>query len=184
MEAIEAIRLLENKLSELKAAYDKYFSGIEKIEPTGLRNEVQRIVRRMSTLPITNTAVKFKRDNLIAQYNSYSQYWNKTLRQIEDGTYSRDLFKIQLKDREMTPAQRPKQEPTPPPRGKFDSVFKELVSTKKRLGESTNNLNYKTFEENLGKQSEAIKKKFKVSNVDFIVEEKGGKTVLKAVPKK
>jgi len=176
---------LEKKLGELRAAYDKYFSGIERIEPTGLRNEVQRLVRRISTLPITNTAVKFKKDNLIAQYNSYNLYWNKILRQIEDGTYSRDLFKIKLKDMGMTPPQRPKQEPpTPSPAGKFDSVFKELVSTKKRLGESTNNLNYKTFEENLGKQSEAIKKKFKVSNVDFIVEEKGGKTVLKAVPKK
>lgn len=179
---------MESKLGDLRTAYDKYFAGIERIEPTGLKNEVQRLVRRISTLPITNTAVKFKRDNLIAQYNSYSLYWNKILRQIEDGTYSRDLFKIKLKDRGMTPPQRPRQEPPtpppPPPAGKFDSVFKELVSTKKKLGENTNNLNYKTFEENLGKQSEAIKKKFKVSSVDFIVEEKGGKAVLKAVPKK
>jgi hypothetical protein len=182
------MRLLENKIGELRTAYDKYFAGIERIEPTGLKNEVQRLVRRMSTLPITNTAVKFKRDNLIAQYNSYSLYWNKILRQIEDGTYSRDLFKMQLKERGITTPQRPRQEPPTPtpssPGGKFNSVFKELVTTKKKLGENTNSMNYKTFEENLSKQSEAIKKKYKVSSVDFVVEEKSGKAVIKAVPKK
>jgi hypothetical protein len=189
MEAEEEIRLLEKRLSDLKVEYEKYFTGIERIEPAKLRDEVQRLVRRVGTFHINNTALRFKRDNLIAQFNSYNQYCNRILKKIEDGTYSRDLFKMNLKARMKTqqpPSPHPSspQGKSPPSGGEYDSVFKKLISTKEKLGESTKNMNYSIFEDNLKKQSEAIKKKYSVSRVDFEIEQKNGKAIIKAVPKK
>jgi hypothetical protein len=201
MEPMEQIRLLEGKLADLKAEYDKYFSGVERIEPTRLKGEVQRIVRRLSTLYVNNTAIRFRKDNVIAQYNSYNQYWNRILRQIEEGTYVRDIFKADYRDRIKSmnsQASRPTPESggapgapgekaaRPPGSGKreFDGVFTNLLKTKEKLGESTANINYDVLSSNLKKQSDAIKKKYGVSRVDFAVEEKDGKAIIKALPKK
>jgi hypothetical protein len=108
MESSDEISLLEAKLNELKVAYDKYFAGVDRLEPARLREEVQRMVRRAGTLYISNTGLKFKRDSIVAQFNTHTQYWNRILKQIEDGTYSRDLFKMRLKERSTTTSPPPK----------------------------------------------------------------------------
>jgi hypothetical protein len=222
MGEIEEIQQLEARLNELRVAYEKYFAGVEKLEPIRLRNEVQKIVRRTGTFFITNTGLKFKRDSLIAQFNTLTQYWNRVLKQIEDGTYQRDIFKMRLKDRERgvaapqtpaprttpaaaaptagtgkvgaeggpiaptvpgkTPAAGPPAKSSPEKPGEYDNVYQSLVAAKKRLGEPTENISYNALEWSLKTQAEAIKKKFKASRVDFTVEVKDGKPVIKAVP--
>jgi hypothetical protein len=206
----EEIQQLEARLSELRVAYEKYFAGVEKIEPARLRDEVQKMVRKAGTLYISNTGLKFKRDSIIAQFNTLTQHWNRVLKQIEDGTYQRDIFKMRLKDKERgaagapssaprtasetgsaaaasakggpVPAGKPKNSGPPEKPGEFDSVYRSLVAAKKRLGEPTDNISYNALEWSLKKEAEAIKKKFKASRVDFTVEVKEGKPVIKAVP--
>ena len=178
---------LEKKLNELKTEYDKYFSGIERIEPVRLRDEVQRMIRQAGTWHITNTATKFKRDNLVAQFNSYTQYWNRILRRIEEGTYERDVFKMKLKEQSRTVNPSQPASPGPSKRtsgGGYDSVYDDLMNARKKAGISTNSMDRSAFEESLSRQSETIKKKYGVSRVDFVVGEKDGKPIIKAVPKK
>jgi uncharacterized coiled-coil DUF342 family protein len=187
MDPIQEIAQLEKKLNQLKTEYDKYFAGIERIEPSRLRDEVQRIIRQAGTWHITNTGMKFKRDNLIAQFNSYTQYWNRILRRIEEGTYERDVFKMKLKEQAgpLNPLQPAASTPAEKNSGDgYDSVYKELMSARKKAGISTNSMDRRAFEENLKRQSESIKKKYGASRVDFVVGEKDGKPVIKAVPKK
>jgi hypothetical protein len=187
MDISRHMALLEKKLNELKTEYDKYFSGIERIEPSRLRGDVQRMIRQAGTWHITNTALKFKRDNLVAQFNSYTQYWNRILRRIEDGTYERDVFKMKLKERSgpLNPSKPAAADPSKGSSGAgFDSVYNALMSARKKAGVSTNSMDRAAFEENLRRQSEVIKKKYGASRVDFVVGEKDGKPVVKAVPKK
>jgi len=187
MDITQQMAQLEKKLNQLKTEYDKYFSGIERIEPVRLRDEVQRIIRQVGTWHITNTALKFKRDNLVAQFNSYTQYWNRILRRIEEGTYERDVFKMKLKEQSG-----PVNSSKPASSGTsknlsgdgYDSVYNDLMSARKKAGVSTNSMDRRAFEENLRRQSETIKKKYGASRVDFVVGEKDGKPVIKAVPKK
>lgn len=184
MDITQQMARLEKKLAELKTEYDKYFTGVERIEPSRLRDEVQRLIRQAGTWHITNTAMKFKRDNLVAQFNSYTQYWNRILRRIEEGTYERDVFKLKLKERSgpTTPtAPGPSNNPSV---GGYDSVYKDLMNARKKAGIPTNSMDRQAFEENLRRQSETLKKKYGASRVDFVVGEKDGKPVIKAVPKK
>ncbi|MBN1882665.1 MAG: hypothetical protein JW885_10865 [Deltaproteobacteria bacterium] len=179
--------LLEKKLNELKTGYDKYFTGVERIEPVRLREEVQRMIRQAGTWHITNTGLKFKRDNIVAQFNSYTQYWNRILRRIEDGTYERDVFKMKLKERAGSMNQtKPAASGSPNKQSGdgYDSVYNDLMNARKKAGIPTNSMDRSAFEENLRRQSETIKKKYGASRVDFVVGEKDGKPVVKAVPKK
>ena len=156
------------------------------------------MIRQLSTLYISNTATKFKKDSVIAQFNSYNQYWNRILRQIEEGTYVRDVFKADYRDRVKIESSKsggttqqksvePKKSAEQPggsgSKG-LEDVFNNLINMKKRLGESTTNISYDVISSNLEKQTIAIKKKYNVSRVDFTVEEKDGKAIIKALPKK
>src|SRR5690606_15943314 len=82
---------LETKMNRLRTVYEQYFMGIERTPPTTLRKEVFRIVQRMENVYIRNTAQKFRLRSLVQRFNSYKSYWGRVERQIEEGTYQRDI---------------------------------------------------------------------------------------------
>lgn len=86
---------LEQKLSRLRALYEQYFMGIERTPPRTARKEVVRLIRRAETAAVRNTAMKFKIRSLVQRFNSYKSYWNRVERQIEEGTYKRDVRRAQ-----------------------------------------------------------------------------------------
>lgn len=89
---IEAlINELEQKMGRLRSIYEQYFMGIERMPPTTLRKDVVRLIHRLEGIYVRNTALKFKIRSLIQRFNSYKSYWNRVERQIEEGTYVRDI---------------------------------------------------------------------------------------------
>lgn len=93
-EEIEAsVEELSRKLEILRVRYEQYFIGVEKVAPSVMRMEVVRIMRDLEQLKIKNTAIKFKLRTVVQKFTSYSTYWNRTLREIEDGTYKRHVEK-------------------------------------------------------------------------------------------
>jgi hypothetical protein len=82
---------LEIRLERLRSLYEQYFVGIEKIEPTVARKDVDRRFWALRKVKVRNTAKRFKLQTLIQRYNTLQQYWMKVCRQIENGTYVRHL---------------------------------------------------------------------------------------------
>ncbi len=94
-EEIEAkVEEVARKMEILRVRYEQYFIGIEKVPPATLRMEVARLIRELEQLKIKNTAIKFKMRTQVQKFTSYSTYWNRTLREIEDGTYRRQKDKM------------------------------------------------------------------------------------------
>ena len=88
---------LEIRLERLRALYQMYFLGIEKIEPQVARKDVDRRIWMMRRAQIRNTRRRFKFNTLVQRYNTYQQYWQRILREIEAGTYVRHLLKAEKK---------------------------------------------------------------------------------------
>src|SRR5690606_13412822 len=44
---------------------------------------------------IRNTALKFRLRSIIQKFHTYSTYWNRTMREIENGTYRRHKQRAQ-----------------------------------------------------------------------------------------
>lgn len=86
---------LEVKMGRLRTLYEQYFLGIERKPPTTLRQDVFRIINRFENIYIRNTAQKFRLRSLVQRFNSYKAYWGRIERQIEEGTYVRDLKRAQ-----------------------------------------------------------------------------------------
>ena len=93
---------LENNLNELemrvdrvRALYEQYFMGIEKIEPAVLRKDIDRRFWILRREQIRNTAMRFKLNTISQRYNTYQQYWGRIIREIEQGTYKRHVRKAE-----------------------------------------------------------------------------------------
>ncbi len=90
-----AINELEVRLERLRALYEQYFLGFEKIEPAVARKDVDRRIYVLRREKIRNTARRFRLQNIIQRYNTFQQYWQRICREIENGTYKRHLLRAE-----------------------------------------------------------------------------------------
>ncbi|HEY3359728.1 MAG TPA: MXAN_5187 C-terminal domain-containing protein [Polyangia bacterium] len=86
---------LEQRIDRLKILYEQYFMGIEKLEPQVPRKEVTRIINNLTKSQIRNTGLRFRYRTLVQRWNLYITRWNRILREIENGTYERDVLRAQ-----------------------------------------------------------------------------------------
>lgn len=92
----------DDRLSQLKVLYEQWFAGIERLPPVRERDALEAVLRRLRTEQPANTATRFRFDQLNQRYLTYSMYWRRITRQIEEGTYRRDQLKVKRR-REQSP---------------------------------------------------------------------------------
>src|ERR1700742_5233383 len=85
---------LDSALDRVKVLYEQYFLGIQKQPPTFLHTDVERKIRDITQLQVRNTALRYRFATLQQKFGSYNAYWRRTLRQIENGPYARNLSKV------------------------------------------------------------------------------------------
>jgi hypothetical protein len=90
-----AIEDLELRVERLRSLYSQFFSGIEKSAPMVVRKDVDRRIWALRKVQLRNTAKKFKLQMLIQRYNTLSQFWSRTMREIEAGRYKPHLQKAE-----------------------------------------------------------------------------------------
>lgn len=93
------LRKLEEMIGQLKMEYEQYFLGQLPLAPERLHNIVKRRIRELRKAPFRSQAINFKLKTLEGRYNTFNNYWQRVLKQREEGTYSRDVFKANLRER-------------------------------------------------------------------------------------
>ena len=83
----------EVQLSRIKHLYEQWFQGIERIEPQIPRKQFDRTLHALRKEQPRNTALRFRFQTLIQRYTTLQTYWRRIGRQIEEGTYRRDLLR-------------------------------------------------------------------------------------------
>jgi hypothetical protein len=176
------LQLLDAKLRQLKQEYEAYFLGNRPREPAMLRGEVQKIVNLWSNLAISNTATRFRFNNLVARFFVLKTQWNATLRKIEDGTYERHLFKAGLRKRDTSDPG-----PTPAPRRKSKEepdLYEAYLEARRACGEQVDNVTREKLDGLLQRQEEELRKRYGCREVRFRVVVEAGKARVKATPVK
>ena len=93
-EGIEArLEEMERKLERLRGLYESFFMGVERTPPHMLRHELNRQILEMQQVPVSNASLRFRYQALTQRWVLLITYWNRTMREIESGTLSRDLAK-------------------------------------------------------------------------------------------
>jgi hypothetical protein len=187
MDAREDIDLLEAKLLRLKVEYEKYFMNILKREPQILRDEVERLIRRWSDKPITNTALKFKYQSLVARCSSLKYYWTRTLRAIEEGRYER---RAEGGDIARTGSPEPlgadpsMQASAPEDDGTMMEVYQKYLEARKKCKQPTEGITLEKLKSSIEKQKRKVENKYGTKDVDVKVYIKDGAARIAIVMKK
>ncbi len=187
----EILDSVEKRLEDLRNQFEQHFMGNRKVAPIQERTSVQYLIRRLSNYSSSNTRLRFRFQQIVSKFNSYNQYWNRTLQQIEAGTYFRSRFKAKLKagafdDPDSVHAQKKAAAPKKKAGGgiedHIDQVHQEFVSAKKSLNQASN-VSRDKIAQAIKKQMPALKERYKGKDVKFKVVVEGGKAKLKATVK-
>jgi len=93
-DAIDArLTEMERKLERMRGLYESFFMGIERSPPEVVRRDLNRQILEMQQVPISNASLRFRYQALTQRWVLLITYWNRTMREIEAGTFSRDLAK-------------------------------------------------------------------------------------------
>ena len=176
------LKRLEQMLQDLKLEYEQFFLGLTPFQPEKLHREVRRQIRRIRKSPFKKPSIKFRQMMLEQRYQTYNDYWQRVLRQKEEGTYSKDLFKLQLKERMLHEEQEQRTL-----KGAANEGLKALFSTYKHALErqtgQKHRVDFEAFKKSLLKQARAHRERFGGAKLSFHVVVKGGKVVIKAKAK-
>lgn len=93
----ELIEELDQRVDRLRALYDQYFMGFERLEPTVQRKDVDRRLAFLLKQPIRNTAQRFKLNMIRQRLTTYQTHWMRVCRQIEEGTFKRHVQRAQAR---------------------------------------------------------------------------------------
>lgn len=95
-EGIEArLTEMEKKMDRLRSLYESFFMGMERIPPDTQRREMNRMMLEMQQVPIGSSSLRFRFQSLSQKWVLQSTYWNRTMREIESGTFRRDMARAQ-----------------------------------------------------------------------------------------
>src|SRR5229473_1753509 len=99
----------------LRASYEQYFLGIERLAPTRMHQKLKKRLDNVKSTYNRSTSVQFRVQSLTNKFLTYQRLWERTIREIEAGTYKRDLFKARMHAKGRS-AERPptSTEPEPP----------------------------------------------------------------------
>lgn len=90
---------IEKRMEELRRKFDLYFMGSpeQKTPPTTHQAQVGGELRRMREDEVRTwkTIERFRFAQIFARFVSMDRLWARTLKQIEDGIYKRDKFRVQ-----------------------------------------------------------------------------------------
>jgi len=85
MELIEQISFLERAVNEHIKEWERFFSGISKVPPMSQRDRIARRVRMLTEQTVNRRAEQFRIEQLQHRFMSYSQNWERMLREREEG---------------------------------------------------------------------------------------------------
>lgn len=187
---------------EVKNEYELYFLQRIRRAPLVKTSTLQRKVRELDRQFTSNTQLKFRRGSLKSRLGSMSNYWRRTMEQIEAGTYHRHKVMAQRRESERefketikkraadraaaaaaasAPAE---EEGSRTFKGESSKLARHYIAQREAAGEDVSKLNEKKVLLRLQQHARALKARTGCKDVSFKVEVKDGKTKLLAIPVK
>lgn len=98
---IKEQQLLERECAEvdedigaLRNLYEQYFLGLERKPPVMQHDRLRKRLLKLRNGNTRSTVLKFRIGSLDQKFKTYERMWERTLKEIENGTYHRDIAKL------------------------------------------------------------------------------------------
>ncbi len=173
----------ESRLEELRMLYEQHFVDILPQAPEPQRKELVRAVRSLLRAPFKNSQTRFRLRTLVHRFQTYSTYWERVLKEREEGRYVRDLFKGDMRDKMADDAKKEASKVGQAERG-LKQLYNTYEEALKKVGASTTNVDFDSFKKSIMERAKQMKEQHGVKKLHYKVQIKDGRVILKASPKK
>jgi hypothetical protein len=130
----------------------------------------------MVNIYIPQTDLRFRLQGLASRLQSFTAYWERILRLIEEGRYVRQRSHLQLSER-FRPREPVDEAPHPPVAEPLERVYRDLLEAYEQC--RIRPPGREQLEEFLRRQAGAIRERFGDRPVDLVVVVEGGKPKLR-----
>ncbi len=170
---------IQQEMKELEIRYKQYFAGVEKREPQRSRTELARRIRHFTNRPIFQTDIKFRYQGLASRFYSYSQYWDRILRLMDEGKYHRHLSNKPAAPK-LADLPQPQVQASPAATGdEADSLLTALVEARQKCGQNGPAPSREKVNQFLAAQKQKVQKQYGDRPVEFLVDSSSGKPQIK-----
>jgi hypothetical protein len=171
----EAIDQVEREIQQLRVDFERFFNGALPFPPEELKGRIQTQLKQLRNGNIAAAADNFRLSEVEARFNSYSELFNRRLREAEEG------------GRQAPRAAAPEAPRLDPRRGivvgaavatgAAEALYQGLCS-----GPEAPRFDLDSFQSYLERQAASIRAKTGCSQVQFRLVDEDGKVKLKAKP--
>jgi len=199
----EELTEISGRIERLRVQYQQYFLGMEKIPPVVQREQLERRIRHSPLRDIRKSAIKFRFQTTIQRLRTLEVYWDRVVREIENGRYVRGIFRDGAARGVKRPGDDSKKtgDKAKPSRSRqqaekgervvkpgvvkeesIDSLYRQYIDARETVGMPTEGVTLESFRVSLDRQREVHMKRLGVKRVVFSVKIKDDKVVLEARP--
>lgn len=173
---------LELMISELKTQFEQYFLGVRKLPPEPLHKEVKVAIRRLLRSPFKNSSHKFRLRTLESRYQSFNNYWERVNKQREDGTYYRDVFKAELREK-LAMEEAHSQTAGGQASKAMTDLFNSYREALEKQSGKAQRLDFEKFQKTLIDRAKELRQQHGAKRVSFKIKVKEGKVSVQAIAK-
>lgn len=173
---------LEARISELKVQYEQYFAGLMPFAPEKQHTEVKNQLRRLMRAPFRSSAMQFRLRGLESRFQTFNTYWQRVLKQKEEGTYSKDVFKAELHER-IAVEEAQSRTAAGAARKNMEGLFHSYCQALEKTSGKTQQLDYEKFKTSLMQRAKDFKERKGAKKVSFKVSIKDGRVSVQLIAK-
>ena len=178
----EDIERLEVGLRQLKIQYDMFFAGAVPKQPTELRSELERLIRRYANAPLRKYAHRFHFNSLAARYNSLSELWAKTLKGIEEGERQAHGLTEKASSQEQRVLAKCRIRDAIREQEILRLLHARFLEARKKAGGNGGSVGFDSFVRGISQQAERLRETSGCDQIELRLVVHEGKVLLKARP--
>jgi hypothetical protein len=169
----------DSMIGELKTQFEQYFVGLTPHPPDKLLRDTYRLLRQLRKAPFKTAELSHRLLTLEHRLKTYHTHWQRVMREKENGTYFRDVFKANLRERRVAEDVYSRSE-----KGKSDRQMQQLFQCYKGALEKVSGKNadidYQAFQRNLLQRAKDFREQHTDKKLSFRVVVKKGQVLLQA----
>lgn len=166
-------------MNELKVQYEQYFTGLLPLPPDKLHGDVKRSIRTLRKAPFKSSALQYRLRGLETRYSTWNTYWQRVLREREEGVYFKDVFKADLRAKIAEEEAHQQTAQGVVERG-MRNLFDAYQSALERHQGTKPNIDFNAFCHSLSKRAHDFRSKHADKKLSFKVVVKDGKVTVQA----
>jgi len=177
---------LERAIERVNAEYGAFLYGAAARAPVESRRNVDRLLRRLSSVEIEEAAERYRFATLQGHYNSLAERWERQQAEKEAGrrpgqyaSFAGPRMRPTGRASEGVARQAPNAAPSASvvPEGPSGDrgLFDRYLAAKKAHGEDVGGLDFKQFSENLERERQKVREKMGSDDFEFDVKDTDGR---------